>query len=102
MKRLPIMLIAVCLLGGCASTPRAQTSGPHAECPVCKANADLACIDVAVNEKTPSCTCDGKTYYFCSEDCRKDFEKNPQKYAAPQVTAASPPSPRPRQLPWAL
>ena len=22
----------------------------------------------------------GKTYYFCSESCRKSFEKNPDKY----------------------
>ena len=22
----------------------------------------------------------GQTYYFCTEDCRKAFEKNPQKY----------------------
>lgn len=23
----------------------------------------------------------GKTYYFCSEDCRKAFELDPRKYA---------------------
>lgn len=22
----------------------------------------------------------GQTYYFCAEDCRKAFEKNPQKF----------------------
>jgi len=24
---------------------------------------------------------DGKTYYFCALSCKKDFEKNPGKYA---------------------
>ncbi|PMP73271.1 MAG: hypothetical protein C0180_07190 [Aciduliprofundum sp.] len=22
----------------------------------------------------------GKTYYFCSESCKKQFDKNPEKY----------------------
>jgi len=25
-------------------------------------------------------TIKGQTYYFCTEDCRKAFKKNPQKY----------------------
>ena len=25
-------------------------------------------------------TVNGKTYHFCAENCRKIFEKNPQKY----------------------
>jgi Cu+-exporting ATPase len=24
----------------------------------------------------------GKTYYFCSQDCRKKFDANPSKYTA--------------------
>jgi YHS domain-containing protein len=55
---------------------------PHAECLVCKYNADLACIDVDVDEKTASYVYNGKTYYFCSEECRDQFAKNPAKYAA--------------------
>ncbi len=23
----------------------------------------------------------GQTYYFCSEDCKRKFEQNPQQYA---------------------
>jgi YHS domain-containing protein len=26
----------------------------------------------------------GQTYYFCAEDCRKAFEKNPQKFLGHQ------------------
>ena len=68
---------------GCASAQRTQTADitqRHAECLVCKHNADLACVDVAVDNQTPHCVSDGKTYYFCSEECKRAFEKNPAKY----------------------
>ena len=75
------MLVAA----GCASTtpPSGSASAstqPHAECLVCKHNADLACVDVAVDAGTPRCVCNGQTYYFCSEQCKQAFEKNPAKY----------------------
>ena len=76
--------VLVALLSGCAASPQqtAATAGqPHAECTVCKANADLACVDVTVDGGTPRCAYDGKTYYFCSEECRGKFEKSPGKYA---------------------
>ena len=28
----------------------------------------------------------GQTYYFCSPGCKRDFEKEPQRYAAKQTT----------------
>jgi YHS domain-containing protein len=52
----------------------------HAECLVCKKNADLACIDVEVEKTTPTYVYNGRTHYFCSEECRDKFAKNPQKY----------------------
>jgi YHS domain-containing protein len=30
----------------------------------------------------------GKTFWFCSENCRKEFESNPNKYTGPQKNAA--------------
>jgi YHS domain-containing protein len=84
------VVIAACcvvaaLLAGCATGPdqrsAAASTQPHAECLVCKANADLACIDVPVDGGTPSYAYNGKTYYFCSNECRKTFAKNPAKYA---------------------
>jgi YHS domain-containing protein len=74
------------LLTGCATAPAAppsQATGgqQHAECTVCKHNADLACIDVVVEKDTPRTGYDGKTFYFCSDQCRKKFEKEPAKYA---------------------
>jgi YHS domain-containing protein len=71
-------------VAGCGATPgeRAATAStqPHSECLVCKANADLACIDVPVDSNTPSYTYNDKTYYFCSNECRKAFAKNPSRY----------------------
>jgi YHS domain-containing protein len=68
---------------GCASTPAQSVAsgGPHAECLVCKKNADLACVDIAVTDKTPRAAYGGETYYFCSDECRHAFEKNPAMYA---------------------
>jgi YHS domain-containing protein len=73
----------VALLGGCAASPSARPDAgqPHAECLVCKKNADLACIDVAVDDKTPSYAYEGKTYYFCSEECKREFATHPARYA---------------------
>jgi YHS domain-containing protein len=89
--RLAVILLAVAagsplLLAGCAAGPAAppsQATGDHAhaECTVCKHNADLACIDVVVDKDTPRSGYDGKTFYFCSDHCRTKFEKEPAKYA---------------------
>jgi len=83
MKRATVAFaLLMILLTGCASADRqtATTPAHHAECLVCKKNADLACIDVAVDPATPTYVYAGTTYYFCSADCRDQFAKNPQKY----------------------
>jgi len=63
-------------------TSAAAHRSAHSECLVCKYNADLACIDIPVDKTTPSYTYNGKTYYFCSDECRDKFKKDPQKYVA--------------------
>lgn len=42
---------------------------------------DLVC-GMQVDTRTPPATSEhkGKTYYFCSDGCKKEFEKNPKKY----------------------
>jgi hypothetical protein len=64
-----------------SSSPRSEVSDPAcAECPVCKAEGDLACLKVKIRSDTPcACHC-GCTYYFCSEECKKHFEQKPEKY----------------------
>ena len=85
-----VTVLLLAAVGGCASHDDQASQGAaarplamsnHAECTVCKKNADLACVDVAVDDKTPREQYQGRTYYFCSDDCRKDFDKNPSKYA---------------------
>ncbi|KAA3616819.1 MAG: YHS domain-containing protein [Calditrichaeota bacterium] len=51
---------------------------------------DLVC-GMQVDKKTPAATSEykGKTYYFCSQDCKKAFEKNPEKYLGKNSTASS-------------
>ena len=29
----------------------------------------------------------GKTYYFCSQDCKSKFDQNPQRYAGKKATS---------------
>ena len=79
-------------LAGCTSDPEhhsaTASTQPHAECLVCKANADLACIDVPVERNTPSYVYNGNMYYFCSNECRKTFAKNPKEYAGLAVSSS--------------
>jgi YHS domain-containing protein len=78
-------IVAVALLAlvsGCVTSPHdsSQNSGPTATCEVCRYNNDLACVNVRLKDSTPRAEYAGKVYYFCSEDCRTDFLKNPKKY----------------------
>ncbi len=82
---LAMSLMTLFTFGGCATTDPAAPvatakANCHAECLVCKYNADLACIDVEVEKETPTYTYNGKTYYFCSSACAKKFQANPEKY----------------------
>jgi YHS domain-containing protein len=75
-------LFAMFALVGCVSQEASPQSAnaPHAECLVCKHNADLACVDVAVTPNTPHAQYQGSDYYFCSDECRGKFNQNPALY----------------------
>jgi len=78
-------MLSLATISGCAAP---ELHGPawfaladgHARCPVCDYEGDLACIDVKVGPQTPSAEWNGKTYYFCSWRCRRDFERTPEQY----------------------
>ena len=82
------MVSVLAMLGGCAQSDRAPADSARTasaslrreECLVCKHNADLACVDVEVDEQTPSYEYQGRTYYFCSKGCRNKFAQGPAKY----------------------
>jgi YHS domain-containing protein len=80
---LPILFLtfAAIFASGCSSVP-APGDGHSAICNVCRYNNDLGCLHVTVTDDTPSAVYEGRTYYFCSEDCQKAFLKNPKRYLA--------------------
>ena len=63
-------ILMMVFLAGCAAESTSTTqpihasAQGHAECLVCKHNADLACVDLAVSDQTPSTTYKGQRYYF--------------------------------------
>jgi YHS domain-containing protein len=59
-----------------ASKIAANKESTMAEDPVCGMSVDEK---KAVAQSVYS----GKTYYFCSKVCQKEFEKNPTKYVKP-------------------
>lgn len=76
-------LAAMLVVTGCAAPDTERSSAatqPHAECLVCKYDNDLACVDVKVEPGTPTALYGGKPYYFCSDHCRDEFSKSPEKY----------------------
>jgi YHS domain-containing protein len=48
--------------------------------PVCKAKVDVESTDY-------NSTIAGGRYYFCSEDCKEEFEERPSDYAAARAVA---------------
>lgn len=70
------------LAAGCATPSRdiAQNSGPTETCHVCKFYNDLGCVCVKLKDSTPRTVYQENTYYFCSDDCRALFVKQPDKY----------------------
>lgn len=79
-----LLTVVICFLAGCAAPGAGPVAAgtPHGECLVCKCNNDLACVDVPIDASTPRATADGNTYYFCSDECRREFLRAPAKYTA--------------------
>jgi len=48
-------------------------AGEKAKDPVCG-------MDITVTDKTEHAEHQGLHYYFCSSECKQNFEKNPDKY----------------------
>jgi YHS domain len=89
MPRAPLLLLlaAGALPATACHAPAARPgceSASQAECPVCRHEGDLACVDVTVGPDTPSLVLDGRTYYFCSAECRETFRRHPERYTTPE------------------
>jgi len=73
---------ALGLAAGCHA-PRGTVDGRTvAECAVCEHAGDLACVRVNVTPDTPRCEHGGVVHYFCSDECRCEFERQPERYLA--------------------
>ena len=68
----------VLLVAGCTSVPEPPSG--CANCPVCQHQADLACVCVKIGADTPRCEWNGRTWYFCSEECKKSFLSDPRHF----------------------
>ncbi len=80
-KNIFVVLIFLFMAVGCSSTATSvKKIQPKVVDPVCAYFSDMGCINVAVCEDTPRSTYEEVTYYFCSAECKKDFDKNPSKY----------------------
>ena len=49
---------------------------------------DVVFVGLKIKDNTPRTEYKGKTYYFCSEDCKRDFIKDPDKYLASSIKKA--------------
>jgi Cu+-exporting ATPase len=88
-----ISLLSLALASSCATTP-AMAEGPHhvdANAPQVKPGeaklGDSTICPVSgehftVAADSPKVDYQGKTYYFCCNDCVADFQKNPEKFVA--------------------
>jgi len=88
-RRRLLQRLAICaalFAAGCASIPARDPASGCANCPVCLHNADLACVCVKVATDTPRVEWDGKTWYFCSEECRAAFLSDPRRFRSDGAT----------------
>ena len=75
-KTVIAMVCALTLMYGCAAT--AEKPAPRGVdvtvlCPVSKTG-------VKADDSAQMVEYGGKKYYFCCSSCKKEFEKNPEKY----------------------
>ena len=77
-RRAMLRVLAASVTAAWLAAPAAfagqQTEPEKVKDPVCGMKIDPAKASGKSEHK-------GKTYYFCSEDCKKKFDKEPAKYA---------------------
>jgi len=71
----------ICIITGCANTTTlSQKEQPKVIDPVCAYFSDMGCVHITIGENTPKSSYEGVAYYFCSQECKVDFDKEPSKY----------------------
>ncbi|MCB1210847.1 MAG: YHS domain-containing protein [Verrucomicrobiales bacterium] len=78
------LFLSILVLAGCTSLPpMPPEDAPIAQCPVCRHDRDLACLNVVKEKSTPRLTYQGRSYFFCSEGCREKCAHTPAKFIQP-------------------
>jgi YHS domain-containing protein len=84
MKKVLILLIALMFLGSMLILQAGTMEDTAAKCKTpCKTKVVKCPVSghvIAKDAKKVSAEYKGKTYYFCCEKCKIEFEKNPEKY----------------------
>jgi YHS domain-containing protein len=90
--RTVLLVLSVVLSVGCASTKSAEGTAPSAAVADLKKPGQAVLGDrttcpvsgetFTVAADSPKVEFEGKTYFFCCEDCVADFQKDPAKYVA--------------------
>jgi len=76
----PFAIVALFSLIAVLSVVAQQKGDETAKDPICGMSVKIADAKVTAEYQ-------GKTFYFCSEGCKKEFLKDPAKYAAPAAEA---------------
>jgi YHS domain-containing protein len=76
-----LLALFATLFAGCTSLPPTPPAGAREQhCPVCRHRRDFDCLIVDASPRTPHTDYAGRTHYFCSERCRRDFQGEPARY----------------------
>jgi protein SCO1/2 len=79
-------LIAYLKSVGRNSPSQASATGVQSSAAVASAVDPVCGMSVVITPQTPHAVHDGKTYYFCSDNCQASFEKNPAAYLSKAVS----------------
>lgn len=79
-----ISTIVVFMLASCTALPPIPPDdAATAQCPVCRYDRDLACLNVVKLSSTPRMEYKGRNYFFCSDSCRDKCMGTPTKFIQP-------------------
>jgi thiol-disulfide isomerase/thioredoxin len=78
----PVMCLLVALA---SATAHAEKAPDKAICPVCSVHGETKQERVKAEADF-----EGKTYYFCADDCRAAFEEDPLAYVPPELPRPAP------------
>ncbi len=75
------LLLLALFLTGCAQLPPVPPAGAKVQqCCVCRDRRDFDCLTVVPTARTPHAAYAGRTHYFCSGGCEREFVRQPARF----------------------